>query len=447
MPASSRRSINGSSSALQSRNNNEMNVVAPNTPGKQVKKLQTELEKKDAENKTLQNTINDLTSALDSLNLVKIDTANHNHIAIEEPVMEKASAAADVDTTGKKEIKQKKDKNAPVPAKTAYKFFSENTAKVEGVDIRLKWKETAPEIRQVFLKMADADKARFQRENTVYEDEQEALKLYKDKKLQEQAMEFYEAHARAQVVLQKAEAEKKGKKKAKKDPEAPKRNLSAYMYYTMDKRESIVKANPAVPITEVVSILGTEWNKLEKGKKGKNGTKKYDDLAAKDRVRYEEEKAVYDAMIAERKIHADQEKLEHDKQEKEEAMKLLKTVREAKMVHKMNSKTANQVTNNNVVEDMSIVSDITTEAKTKKKKKDPNAPKHPTSSYLYFCIENRASIKSTMSDNVSQKELLTEIGRQWKDLSDKKKKKFTNLASKDKERYGKEMEAYNASMK
>jgi hypothetical protein len=439
MPATTRRPIGGgssSSSALKSRNNN-VNVVTttPNTPGKQVKKLQTELEKKHEENKNLQKNINDLTSALDSLNLVKIDTSN-NDVVVDEPVID----ADNDDAADKKETKQKKDKNAPAPAKTAYKFFCESTRKDEGVDMRLKWKETAPEMRQVFQTMADADKARFKREQVEYGDEKEALKMYKEKKKQEHAMEFYEAHLKAQMALEKAEADKKGgKKKKTKDPDAPKRNLSSYMYFTMDKRQSIVDANPKSSIVEITSMLGAAWSKLEKGKKGKNGTKKYDDLAAKDKIRYEEEKAAYDAMISERKAQEDMEKLEQGKQEKEEAMKLFMAAREASNA---NNNTANQV-----IEDMSVVSDITTSIKSKKKKKDPNAPKHPTSAYLFFCLENRASIKTKMPTDVTQKDLLTEVGRQWKEIPDKKKEKYSKLASNDKERYAKEMEAYNASRK
>merc|ERR1712161_19822 len=80
----------------------------------------------------------------------------------------------------------------------------------------------------------------------------------------------------------------------------------------------------------------------------------------------------------------------------------------------------------------------------KQEKKDPNAPKGPTSSYLFFCNGNRAAIKLQMPE-ATNKELLTEVGRQWKDLAEKKKEKYTNMASLDKARYVKEMEKYNAS--
>jgi len=403
--------------ALQPLSNNAKAV--PITPGKQVKKLKADLEKKDAENGALQDTIAELSSALDGLNLIKTTSANCS-IASSFP-----------------DKKGKKDKDAPVPNKTAYKFFCDNTPKKEGGDMRLVWKEIAPELRQVFTNLAEADKARFQRENAVYNEEKVALEMYKKKKKEDQAMEFYEAHLLAQAALEKIEADKKGKK-AKKDPEAPKRPVSSYMYFTTDKRESVTKANADASPTQIMTILGGLWNKLEKGKNGKNGTKKYDDLAAKDRARYEPEKATYDAMIAERKAQVELENAEYLKQEKKEAMELLKTVRDANTVITTEVAKASATT-----DDMSVISDITT-TKTKKKKKDPNAPKRPMSSYLFFCNGNRAAIKLEMPE-ATYKELLVEVGRQWKDLTEKKKEKYTNMASLDQARYAKEMEKYNAS--
>ena len=42
--------------------------------------------------------------------------------------------------------------------------------------------------------------------------------------------------------------------------------------------------------------MGERWGKLDKGKRGKNDTKKYDDLAAKDEERFDAEKAAYDVV-------------------------------------------------------------------------------------------------------------------------------------------------------
>lgn len=77
----------------------------------------------------------------------------------------------------------------------------------------------------------------------------------------------------------------------------------------------------------------------------------------------------------------------------------------------------------------------------------PNAPKRACSAYIFFTSENRNQIKANMPEGTNQKELLTEVGRQWKDLAEKKKEKYVKMANEDKERYAKEMEKYCAEKK
>jgi len=52
-----------------------------------------------------------------------------------------------------------------------------------------------------------------------------------------------------------------------------------------------------------------------------------------------------------------------------------------------------------------------------------------------------------MPEGTKQTELLTEVGRQWKELSEVNKEKFVVLANTDKERYVKEMELYKEGKK
>jgi len=41
------------------------------------------------------------------------------------------------------------------------------------------------------------------------------------------------------------------KTKAKKDPNAPKKALGAYMFFCADKREEVKAENPGLPVTQV----------------------------------------------------------------------------------------------------------------------------------------------------------------------------------------------------
>ena len=55
----------------------------------------------------------------------------------------------------------------------------------------------------------------------------------------------------------------KSKKRVKKDPNAPKKALSAYMLWLNDTREQIKKDNPGISITELSKKAGVLWKALE----------------------------------------------------------------------------------------------------------------------------------------------------------------------------------------
>jgi len=266
-----------------------------------------------------------------------------------------------------------------------------------------------------------------------YNEEQKALELYREKKKQDQAMAFYEAHLEAQAALKKAEESgKTKKKKPTKDPSAPKRITSSYMFFAQEMRATVVEQNPEAPVTEIAKILGEMWKNLDKKKSGKGGAKKYEDMAAKDRARYAEEKAQYDLMVQQRVQEEAREKEARLEQEKKEAMELMLMQHPANVQVSVDGATD---------ENMTVVSDLS--GSNMKKKKDPNAPKRALTAYNFFMKENREPIKGKMSPDVTNAELLTEIGKQWKELSVTKKNKYQKMADKDKIRYVKEMGAYN----
>lgn len=55
----------------------------------------------------------------------------------------------------------------------------------------------------------------------------------------------------------------KSKKRAKKDPNAPKKALSAYMIWLNETREEIKKDNPGISITELSKKAGLLWKNLD----------------------------------------------------------------------------------------------------------------------------------------------------------------------------------------
>jgi hypothetical protein len=82
--------------------------------------------------------------------------------------------------------------------------------------------------------------------------------------------------------------------------------------------------------------------------------------------------------------------------------------------------------------------------KRRRKKRPSDHPKHPRNAYLYFTQEVRPKRKDEYPDK-SFGELTILIADEWKHLSTTKKKKFDEMAKKDKKRYLKQMKEYEAN--
>ncbi|KAK9446584.1 high mobility group box domain-containing protein [Limtongia smithiae] len=74
----------------------------------------------------------------------------------------------------------------------------------------------------------------------------------------------------------------------KKDPNAPKRSLSAYMFFANEQRETVRSENPGIAFGQVGKVLGERWKALNSKQKVP-----YEARAAQDKKRYEDEKAAY----------------------------------------------------------------------------------------------------------------------------------------------------------
>lgn len=86
---------------------------------------------------------------------------------------------------------------------------------------------------------------------------------------------------------------KKRTTRRKKDPNAPKRALSAYMFFASETRDIVRAENPDVSFGQIGRILGEKWKALTAEEKVPFETK-----AAADKKRYESEKELYNATQA-----------------------------------------------------------------------------------------------------------------------------------------------------
>ena len=83
-----------------------------------------------------------------------------------------------------------------------------------------------------------------------------------------------------------------------------------------------------------------------------------------------------------------------------------------------------------------------------KAQKNPFQPKKPKSSYFYFCDDFRPKLienfhKKHPNKKVSIADIAKQLGKQWKELKDKNKKKYQAQAEEDKKRYEKDLEEFN----
>ncbi|CAI5442248.1 unnamed protein product [Caenorhabditis angaria] len=88
--------------------------------------------------------------------------------------------------------------------------------------------------------------------------------------------------AKAAVAKKATPVKKVGKKG--KDPNAPKRAMSAFFFWMQDNRERIKK--PGMGVADVAKAAGVEWGKL-------TDKSKWEKKAADDKKRYEAAIAAY----------------------------------------------------------------------------------------------------------------------------------------------------------
>jgi len=186
--------------------------------------------------------------------------------------------------------------------------------------------------------------------------------------------------------MPKSSKKKHGRKKAKKDPNKPKRACSSFMFFANEKRPDLRKEFPTYKITEIGKKLGEMWKALTPDEK-----KKFDEIAQKDQERYQK------AMEGYQPPSSSSESESEDEPKKKK--------------------------------------------RKKKAKKDPSKPKRSMSSFMFFANAKRPQVREKYPNSK-----ITDIGKRlselWKEIDPDEKKKYEEMAARDKERYAKAMKDY-----
>jgi len=120
-----------------------------------------------------------------------------------------------------------------------------------------RWKIMSEMEKKRFQDMADRDKKRFEHEMQDY-------------------------------TPPKGSKDGKRRRKVKKDPNAPKRSLSAFFWFCNDERARVKAGNPEYGIGDVAKVLGKMWSEASQDTK-----RKYEAMAERDKARYDREIAAY----------------------------------------------------------------------------------------------------------------------------------------------------------
>ncbi|RNA19425.1 high mobility group B2-like isoform X2 [Brachionus plicatilis] len=118
-----------------------------------------------------------------------------------------------------------------------------------------RWKLMTEVEKKRFSEMAESDKIRYEREMSNYVQTPEGNGI---------------------------------RRKKKKDPNAPKRPLSAFFLFCADERPSVKAKYPSYSVGEAAKELGERWNKVSTDLKAK-----YEAKCATEKLRYDQELAEY----------------------------------------------------------------------------------------------------------------------------------------------------------
>jgi len=90
----------------------------------------------------------------------------------------------------------------------------------------------------------------------------------------------------------------------RKDPNAPKRAVGAYVFFTKDERPKILEEFKGIKFAEMGKLLGERWRGLDPDEK-----RKYEMMAAQDRDRVQSELKVYQSRLQKAKQHRMQQQM------------------------------------------------------------------------------------------------------------------------------------------
>ena len=270
-----------------------------------------------------------------------------------------------------------KDPNKPKRGKSAYIFFC--AKKREEAKATLGDDAKATEVTSELGLMWNALKA-----STKSADKKLLASLVseaaEDKARYTEEMESYVAPSDEDLATMVSP--KKGRKTSDKDPNAPKKGKSAYIFFCADMRPQVKEELGEEGKSLIMSELGKRWKELKEDEGRAAELDRYAKMAANDKARYEEEKP----SPKKAKPKKDDEESDEEKP---------------------------------------------TPKKAKPKKNDAEEKESPKkkTGYAYFCSVNREGVKTDNPDMKAQ-DVTRELARLWKELDKDEQTEWSSSAAK-----------------
>ena len=302
-----------------------------------------------------------------------------------------------------------KDPNKPKRGKSAYIFFC--SKKREEAKAKLGDGAKATEVTSELGLMWNALKASTKpaEKKLLASLEAEAAE---DKARYNEAMEDYVAPSDEELAA--IVPAKKARKTSDKDPNAPKRGKSAYIFFCAAMRPQVKEELGEEGKSLIMSELGKRWKELKEDEERADELAEYTKMAADDKTRYEEEKKNHSTEpVEEKTVKADEEFEEEEKQ----APKKAKKEKKAK---------AKKADDESEEEKPALKKEKKTKAK-KDSDDEKESPKKKTG-YAYFCSLNREGVKTNNPDMKAQ-DVTRELARLWKELSKDEQKDWSASAA------------------
>ena len=285
--------------------------------------------------------------------------------------------------TTKRSSDKIKDPNKPKRGKSAYIFFC--AKKREEAKANLGDGAKATEVTSELGRMWNALKA-----STKSADKKLLASLEteaaEDKARYNEAIEGYVAPSDEELAAMVPA--KKTRKTSDKDPNAPKKGKSAYIFFCAAMRPQVKEDLGEEGKSSIMAELGKRWKELKDDDDRAEELAKYTKMAADDKARYEDEK--------------DNGKPSESDEEKPKN----KEKKQAKKVE---------------VE----VDDVETDDEKPAPKKKTEGEKKPKTGYAYFCSYNREGVK-TDNPEMKAQDITRELARLWKELTKEEQKEWSD---------------------